>query len=56
MIKIAGLYFKDKLTQESIAKRFSISKYKVIRVLRRAENEGIVQINILNPGSSNINI
>ena len=47
MYDIANLYYKDNLKQESIGRRLNISKYKVCRVLRRALDEGIVQIRII---------
>lgn len=34
MNEIAELYYKDKLTQESVARRLNISKYKVNRLLK----------------------
>ena len=47
MIKVATLYYKEKLKQESVARRLDISKYKVNRVLKEALKEGIVQIMII---------
>jgi len=47
--KIANLYYKDKLTQETIARKQNISKYKVNRVLKSALIQGIVQIKIIKP-------
>lgn len=49
MFEIANLYYKDKLTQESIARKLYISKYKVNRVLKSALIQGIVQIKIIKP-------
>jgi DNA-binding transcriptional regulator LsrR (DeoR family) len=49
MIKVAKLYYKDNLKQESIARRLEISKYKVNRVLKEARKKGIVQITIIKP-------
>lgn len=46
MTNIAYLYYKKNLTQESIARRLNVSKYKVNRALKRAIQEGIVQIKI----------
>ena len=47
MIKVAQLYYKKRLKQESVAKRLGISKYKVNRMLKEARKKGIVQINIV---------
>ena len=44
MHDISILYYKKKLTQESIARRLNISKYKVNRVLKKAIEKGIVEI------------
>ena len=49
LYSIAHLYYNDNLTQDSIARRLKISKYKVNRMLKRAKTEGIVQINIIKP-------
>ena len=48
VFEIANLYYKENLTQESIARKLKISKYKVNRVLKRALVQGIVQIKIIN--------
>lgn len=47
--KVASLYYKSNLTQESIARKLNISKYKVHRILKSAEAKGIVQIKIIKP-------
>lgn len=49
MVKVASLYYKGNLTQESISRKLKISKYQVNRILKRAVNSGIVQINIIDP-------
>ena len=49
IFNIAKLYYEDNLTQESISRRLNISKYKVHRLLKKAKEVGIVQINILRP-------
>ena len=43
----------DEFIQEKIARRLNISKYKVSRILRKAKEEGIVQIKIIKPKDSN---
>jgi len=49
MVKVASLYYKDGLTQEDISRKLKISKYQVNRILKRAVNTGVVQINIIDP-------
>ena len=36
MVKVASLYYKEDLKQESIARRLGISKYAVSRILKKA--------------------
>ena len=45
--EVARLYYLNEFKQEKIARKLNISKYKVSRVLRRAKEEGIVQIKII---------
>jgi len=56
MVKVANLYYKDNLKQESISKKLKISKYQVNRILKRAVGSGIIQINIIDPASSISNL
>ncbi|MDZ7837829.1 MAG: sugar-binding domain-containing protein [Actinomycetota bacterium] len=49
MVKVASLYYRDGLTQEDISTKLKISKYQVNRILKRAINIGVVQINIIDP-------
>ena len=49
MIDVANLYYMDKLTQDSIARKLNISKYKVNRILKRCLKQGMVQIKIIKP-------
>lgn len=49
MVKVSNLYYKDNLTQESISRKLKISKYQVNRILKKAIDSGIVQINIIDP-------
>jgi len=46
MVKVATLYYKDSLTQDDISKKLKISKYQVNRILKRAVENGVVQITI----------
>ncbi|MGV6477751.1 MULTISPECIES: sugar-binding transcriptional regulator [Azotobacter] len=47
MTEVAMLYYLDNVTQESIAKRLSLSRVKVSRLLKRARDEGIVEVRVL---------
>ena len=49
MVKVAKLYFNDKLPQLGIAKKLKISKYQVTRLLKIAEKIGVVKIIITDP-------
>ncbi len=47
--KVAKLYYIEDLKQESIGRRLKMSKYKVSRVLKRARDNGLVKIQVVNP-------
>ncbi|CZF82922.1 Sorbitol operon regulator [Grimontia celer] len=46
LTEIAILYYQQNTTQEEISKKFGISRAKVSRLLRRAREEGIVEISV----------
>src|SRR4051812_41862808 len=46
LTQLAKLYYVDGLTQEDLAKKFTISRVKVGRLLKRAVEEGIVEIRV----------
>ena len=46
LARIATLYYIDGLTQEELSRMFSISRATVGRMLRRALQEGIVEIRV----------
>lgn len=46
LTEIAVAYYQDEITQEEIAKKFGISRIKVGRLLKRAKEAGIVEINV----------
>ncbi|WP_354623118.1 sugar-binding transcriptional regulator [Psychromonas sp. MME2] len=46
LTEIAVLYYQEGATQEEISKKFSISRIKIGRLLRKAREEGIVEINV----------
>lgn len=49
LVRIAWLYYEEGLTQDQIAQRFSLSRSKVVRLLKKAKEEGIVTFHIKNP-------
>lgn len=53
MILIANLYYKEKLSQQEIAKKLGISRPWVSKLLARAEETGIVKIEVLTPFTEN---
>ncbi|MCD6575479.1 sugar-binding transcriptional regulator [Candidatus Aerophobetes bacterium] len=46
LIRIAWLYYEEGLTQDEIARVFPLSRSKVVRMLKRAKEEGIVSFQI----------
>jgi lsr operon transcriptional repressor len=46
LLRVAWFYYKDELTQEEIAKRLSVSRASVGRMLDRARRVGLVSINL----------
>ncbi|TZE81531.1 sugar-binding transcriptional regulator [Calorimonas adulescens] len=46
LIKISTLYYGDNLTQDEISKKLNISRPAVSRLLKKAREEGIVEIKI----------
>ncbi len=46
LTEIAVSYYEHELTQEEIANRFNISRVKIGRLLKKARQEGIVEINV----------
>ncbi len=47
MFNIANLYYNSNLTQEGVARKLGISKYKVNKVLKEARAKGIVRISVI---------
>lgn len=50
--KVSSLYYYQDLNQQEIANRLHLSRPKVSRLLKKAREEGIVQISVLSPESS----
>ena len=46
LLRVAWYYYKDELTQDEIARRLSMSRASVGRLLDRARNVGLVSINL----------
>jgi DNA-binding transcriptional regulator LsrR (DeoR family) len=49
LVKVAELYYSAGKTQEEIAQQMGLSRTKVSRLLTRAQEEGIVKIEIIKP-------
>lgn len=49
MFRVAQLYYEDKLKQAEISQRLHVSQATVSRLLKRAEEEGVVRISIAAP-------
>ena len=49
MAEVARLYYVRDLTQQQIAKRLGISRFKVLRLLEQARSEGVVRFEIDEP-------
>lgn len=46
LVRVTWLYYQEGMTQDEIAKRFSLSRSKVVRMLKRAREEKIVSFRI----------
>ena len=51
--KVSKLYYVENLKQESITRKLNISRYKVRKVLKRARDNGFIEIKIVNPNNKN---
>lgn len=49
LAKVASLYYEDGLRQTAIAERLALSQTTISRLLKRAEQEGIVRITVAAP-------
>ena len=51
LLKVSKLYYEKTLTQQEISERLNLSRPKVSRLLKQAEEAGVVKINIIpHPG------
>ena len=55
LYKVAKLYYKDNLKQDSIGRKLEISRYKVNRLLKEAREQGLVRINVIEPKNDYVN-
>lgn len=51
LTRIASLYYLDNLTQAEISERVGLSRVKIVRLLKKAREEGIVEIRIQTPAA-----
>jgi len=56
LFKIAKAYYEDELTQEQIGERLGLSRVKVSRMLQQAREAKIVQITVISPQDSNVDL
>lgn len=56
LYKIAKAYYEDGLTQGEIGKRFGLSRIKISRLLQQARDERIVQITVIPPYESKVDL
>lgn len=56
LYKIATAYYEDGLTQRQIGERLGISRIKVSRLLQQARDEKVVQITIVPPQGSSVDL
>lgn len=56
LVKIAKLYYEEKMTQEEIAKEIFISRSQVSRALKKCVDKGIIEVVIKSPIERTYNI
>jgi DNA-binding transcriptional regulator LsrR (DeoR family) len=56
LYKVTKAYDEDGLTQEQIGERLGLSRVKVSRMLQQAREEKIVQITVVPPQDSNVDL
>lgn len=54
LVRIAWLYYVEELTQKEIAQRFNMSRLKVLRLLKKAREKGLVEIRIAGGQTSHL--
>lgn len=56
LYKIAKAYYDDQLTQQEIGERFGLSRVKINRLLNKAREQKIVQIQVVRPESGEVEL
>lgn len=56
LVLAAWMYYSDGLTQAQIAEKLDLSRISVTRLLKKARNDGIVQIRITKPRPAQFNL
>jgi DNA-binding transcriptional regulator LsrR (DeoR family) len=56
LYKISTAYYDDGLTQREIGSRYGLSRIKVSRLLQQARQNGMVQITIVQPKASHVDL
>lgn len=56
LIKIATLYYEEKLNQSEIASQLNLSQSYVSRAIKRCHNEGLIKVSILHPAGTFIHL
>lgn len=51
MIRVSHLYYEEMLTQEAIARRMNLTRWKIGRLLKQARDTGVVKIEIAHQDS-----
>lgn len=54
MVRAAWLYYMENMTQQEIAERLGISRIKVMRILKEAREQDIVEIKVHSPLTGNL--
>lgn len=52
LVQVAIMYYKEHLNQQEIADKLGVTRQTVIRMLKKAEDDGIVEFHINNPLSN----
>ena len=56
MIKIAWYYYIENLTQQEIAKLLGINRIKILRLLDKAKENGLITFQIRNSSTRRLNM
>lgn len=53
LFRVSDLYYNSKMTQEEISEKLELSRPTISKMLKKAKDEGIVRIQVINPLSNN---